>query len=189
MADRIVFDIETKNSFADVGGEENIKKLEISVVGAYSYKHDQYFVFDENEFLKMNEFFKEAELLVGFWSKHFDVPVLEKYLSFNLAAIPHFDILEEIEKKLGRRVSLEVLAQANLGKGKSGTSLKAIDFYHRGEMEQLKNYCLQDVKLTKEIFDLIQKEKYLWIPQKNSNQMIKLEIAFDERVFIQNRLI
>ena len=34
--DQIVFDIETKNSFADVGGEANLKKLDVSVVGVYS---------------------------------------------------------------------------------------------------------------------------------------------------------
>lgn len=188
-SDRIVFDIETKNSFADVGGEKNVKKLEVSVVGVYSYEQNQYFIFDENEFSQINDLFKKARLLIGFSSKHFDVPVLEKYLPFNLSAIPHFDILEEIEKKLGRRIGLNILAQANVGSGKNGSGLDAIDFYRKGEMEKLKNYCLQDVKLTKEIFDLIKVQKYLWIPQKNVPQMIKLEIIFDEGAFAQNRLI
>ena len=50
--DAIVFDIETKNSFADVGGQENLKKLDVSVVGVYSYNDDAYSCFEENELEK-----------------------------------------------------------------------------------------------------------------------------------------
>jgi len=186
--DKIVFDIETKNSFADVGGQENLKKLDVSVVGLYSYKDDKYFVFDEKELDKLVDFFKRSHLLIGFSSKRFDVPVLEKYFDFNLAAIPHFDILEEIEKVLGRRIGLGLLAQANLGIGKTGHGLESVEMYRRGEIEKLKNYCLQDVKITKEIFDLIKRQGYLWIPQRDVPQMIKLPLTYREEIPPQNQL-
>jgi len=48
IMNKIVFDIETKNSFEDVGGDQNIDKLEVSVVGVYSYDQDKYFCFGEN---------------------------------------------------------------------------------------------------------------------------------------------
>lgn len=177
MSDKIVFDIETKNSFADVGGQEYVGKLEVSVVGAYSYAEDKYYCFDEHELDKLGALFKRAHLLVGFSSKRFDVPVLEKYYSFNLRAIPHYDILEEIEKKFGRRVGLGVLAEANLGVGKTGKGLEAIDLYRNGEIEKLKSYCLNDVKITKDIYELIKKQKYLLIPDRMTPQMAK--VAFD----------
>src|ERR1051325_8149536 len=120
MQDRLVFDIETKNSFADVGGDSNIHKLEVSVVGVYSYDQDKYFCFDENELPKLGEMMKNARLIIGFSSKRFDVPVLRKYFKFNVEAIPHFDILECVEKSLGRRIGLGVLGEANLGIGKTG---------------------------------------------------------------------
>jgi len=187
--DKIVFDIETKNTFADVGGQDNLRALDVSVVGAYSYNQDRYFCFDENEFDKLGEFLKQAGLLIGFYSKHFDIPVLEKYFDFKVAAIPHFDILEEIEKAFGRRIGLGMLAQANLGVGKSGTGLEAIDMYRNGEIEKLKSYCLQDVKITKEIFDRITDQGYLWIPQRDLPQMIKLPITYQESISPQGQLI
>lgn len=180
MNDKIVFDIETKNFFQDVGGDQNVAKLDVSVVGAYSYGDDEYFVFDENEFDKMAALFKKAKLLIGFSSKRFDVPVLNKYFDFNLAAIPHYDILEEIEKAFGRRIGLGILAEANLGMGKTGHGLEAIELYRRGEIQKLKDYCLQDVKITKGIFDLIKEQGYLWIPQKYNPQMIKLPLVYKE---------
>lgn len=186
--DKIVFDIETKNSFADVGGQEYLRKLDASVVGVYSYRNDNYYCFEEHEFDKLGEVLKNAELLVGFSSKRFDLPILEKYFNFNLAGISHFDILEEIEKIFGRRIGLGVLAEANLGVGKTGKGLEAIDLYRNGEIEKLKNYCLQDVKLTKEIFELIKNQCFLWIPQRDLPQMIKLPIFYKEEVKLQSRL-
>ena len=50
MLDKLVIDIETKNSFADVGGQQNINRLEISIIGVYSYKRDEFFAFDEKQF-------------------------------------------------------------------------------------------------------------------------------------------
>ena len=178
--DKIVFDIETKNSFADVGGDANIEKLEVSVAGAYSYKEDRYFIFDENELSLLGDILKKAGLLIGFSSKRFDVPVLAKYFNFNLSSVPHFDILEEVEKSFGRRVGLDSLATANLNAGKTGHGLEAIELYKKGEMEKLKNYCLQDVKLTKEIFDLIKNQGYLWVPRRDVPQMAKVAIAYEE---------
>ncbi len=187
--DKIVFDIETKNSFADVGGKENLKDLEVSVIGAYSYDRDEYLCFDERQLKELGELLRNAGLLIGYSSKYFDVPVLNKYFDFNLAAVPHFDILEEIEKSFGRRVGLGDVAEANLGIGKTAHGLEAIDMYRAGRIKELKNYCLNDVKITKEIFDLIRSNGYLWIPQRGIPQMKKVEIKYEELEPPQARLI
>ncbi len=178
--ERVVFDIETKNSFADVGGRDNLKALEASLIGAYSYDGDKYFTFEENQFDDFGELARGANVLITFSGIRFDVPVLEKYYKFKISAIPHFDILDEIEKTLGRRIGLNVLAEANLGTGagKTGHGMDAIEYYRNGEMQKLKDYCLQDVKITKEIFDLIVNQSYLWIPERGAPQMTKLPIVF-----------
>ncbi len=178
--DKLVFDIETKNSFDDVGGRENLKDLDASVVGVYSYDEDKYYCFEEHEFPKLGAMFKNAKLIVGFASKRFDVPVLEKYFTFNIGAIPHYDILEEVEAKLGRRIGLGILAEANIGAGKNGHGMEAIELYRNGEIEKLKKYCVNDVKITKEIFDLICTKGELWIPQRYSSQMQKIEVSYRE---------
>ena len=47
--DIIVFDIETKKSFDDVGGRDNMHLLGVSVVAAYSYNQKKFFAFDESK--------------------------------------------------------------------------------------------------------------------------------------------
>jgi DEAD/DEAH box helicase domain-containing protein len=185
--DTIVLDIETKNSFADVGGEENIKKLDISVAGIYSYHQGDYFCFDENNLEKLEAFLKGSNLLIGFAIKRFDLPVLEKYFRFDLSTLYHFDILEKIEEAFGWRIGLDELAKANLGRGKTGAGLEAIEFYRKGEFEKLKNYCLNDVKLTKELYELLKNQGYLWVPQRFKAEMAKLSFDFaqDKPEFIK----
>lgn len=180
MADKLVFDIETKNLFDDVGGRENFKDLDISVVGVYSYVDDTYRAYEEHEFGALADLFRRAHLLIGFASKRFDLPILQKYFKFNLSSIAHFDLLEAIEKSLGRRVALGILAEANLGIGKTAHGLEAIEFWKRGEMQKLKEYCLQDVRITKELYDLMQRQGYLWVPERGSSKMAKVELTFEE---------
>jgi DEAD/DEAH box helicase domain-containing protein len=187
--DKIVLDIETKNFFEDVGGRDNVGKIEVSVVGIYSFDQDKYIAFDEHEMEKLAELLKRTQLIITFAGARFDMLVLEKYFSFNIFSIDHFDILEEVEKNLGRRIGLGILAEANLGVGKTGQGGEAIEMYKQGEIQKLKDYCLQDVKITKDLYELIKKQAYLWIPERNTSRMTKLAIEYKEELSSQNQLI
>jgi len=61
--------------------------------------------------------------------------------------------MDELEKILGHRVSLDSVARGTLKVGKSGHGLDAIDYFRNGEMEKLKAYCLDDVRLTHQIYE------------------------------------
>ncbi len=179
--DKIVIDIETKNVFADVGGEHNLRKLDVSVVGVYSYNQDKYLCFDERELPELGKLLQKTGLLVGFSINRFDVPVLAKYFSFNLTAIPALDLLEEIELAVGRRVGLDILAKANLGgMGKTHHGTEAVTLYREGNMEELKNYCLNDVRLTKELYDLARKRKFLVVPKKDTGELVTARFAIED---------
>ena len=95
MKDTIVIDIETKNTFADVG-RDNFGELLISVVGVYSYNKDEYYAYEEHEMDKLAELLKTAELMVGFSITRFDLPVMAKHFDFDLFTIPRIDLLDEI---------------------------------------------------------------------------------------------
>ncbi len=179
--DKLVIDIETKNTFQDVGGYENLTKLDISFVGVYSYKQDAYLSFFENELNKLGPILQSAGLIIGFSTNRFDIPILNKYFNFNVKAIESLDILDEIEEKLGHRVGLDWLAQTNLKIGKTGHGLDAIKFYKEGRFDDLKNYCLQDVKITKDLYELGKKQGYLMVPTNYGNDIAKVEFNWHER--------
>lgn len=178
MNDILVIDIETKNTFDDVG-RDNFNALNVSIIGLYSYNQNKFLSFEENEFDKVGELLKTASLIIGFSISRFDLPVLKKYFpETDLFSISRLDLQDEIEISLGKRIGLDILAKANLGIGKNGNSLDAPILYHNGKIDELKEYCLNDVKITKELYELAKKQGYLLIPQKNSRGIIRANFDY-----------
>lgn len=152
--DSLVIDLETKKSFEEVGGKQNIRDLGISVAGVYSYNQNQFFAFEEHELDKLEEMLAGTSHLIGFNLKGFDNLVLEPYLKrTSIAKIAVTDIFADAVKFLGHRVGLAGLAQATLGESKSANGLEALEWYKKGEMQKIKDYCLQDVKVTRDLYD------------------------------------
>ncbi|MFA5052680.1 MAG: ribonuclease H-like domain-containing protein [Parcubacteria group bacterium] len=182
MKDVIVIDIETKNTFYDVGGEQNIARLEMSLACAYSYNKNEYLSFWENDVKDLGQMLKDAAFVVGFSINRFDLPVLDKYFDFSTKALRRVDLLEEIEVSVGKRIGLDLLARANLGTGKTHNGLEAIKFWNEGNLKELEEYCLNDVKVTKELFDLAKGQKYLMMPEKGTEALRKVSLDFDEKI-------
>ncbi len=158
---KIVLDLETQKEFAEVGGRGKNHLLKVSVCGIYDYSTDRYFIFEENELSKLSPILQTADQIIGFNIIDFDFEVLRPYLNFDIFAVPYFDILQEVEKALGHRINLESIAQATLGTGKSGSGKEAILYFKNKRMDLLKKYCLDDVKITKQIYDYALKNKKL----------------------------
>lgn len=148
----IVLDLETQNSFDEVEGRK-LHLLKISVVGTYHCLEDEYRIFEEKELPKLEKILKTANLIIGFNIKRFDWMVLDPYLTIPVHQLPTLDIMQEIVKEVGHRVSLESVARATLKKGKSGHGLEAIRLFRQGKMDELKRYCQDDVRLTREIYE------------------------------------
>jgi DEAD/DEAH box helicase domain-containing protein len=150
---RIVLDIETQNLFSDVGGKANLRKLSLSIAGVFSYTDNAFLTFTEHELSHFQNLVEKTDLIIGFNINHFDLPVLQKYISFDLSKIPTLDIMAEIVNSVGHRVSLDDLLINTLDKRKSANGLIAVDYFRQGRMNELKKYCLDDVRLTRDLYE------------------------------------
>jgi len=182
MRDFIVFDIETKNTLAEVG-RDNFGDLEVSVVGLFSYAQDRYISFDEHHMLECGELLRDAGCIVGFSITRFDIPVLNKHCRYNLYSVPRIDLLDDIELQLGRRISLDLLARANLGAGKTHHGLEAPVMYREGRFEELADYCLHDVRITKDLYDLARSQGYLLVPRWGGEDPERATFHFGDLTF------
>lgn len=149
---KIILDIETKNEFADVGTNDPAA-LDIAIVGIYDSRSEAYLSFREEELPHLWPILERADLLIGFNSDHFDLPLLKKYYPGDLSRIRSIDLLKEVRGVLGRRIKLDTLAEATLGKKKIGNGLEALRWWRNGEIEKVRGYCLEDVRLTKELYE------------------------------------
>lgn len=150
MRDIIVFDIETKESFDDIGGYFP-EKLTPSLVGIYSFNNDELRSFTEEEFGQLWPYFDNADLIIGFNSDGFDIPILAKSYA-PLRDIQSLDLLTEIKNSAGHRVKLDSVAEATLGTKKTADGLEAIAMFRDGRIDELRAYCLSDVAITRDVY-------------------------------------
>ncbi|MDB5204061.1 MAG: box helicase protein box helicase protein [Candidatus Taylorbacteria bacterium] len=157
---KIVFDIETRNIFEDVG-KADPALLDISLVGVFDSETNEYSSYLVEDLPKLWPLLEKADVLITFNGDHFDIPLLNKYYHGDLTKIRSLDILVEFRKALGRRIGLGNIAEATLGIGKSSNGLQAVEWWKKGDIENIRKYCLQDVKVTKDVYEYALKHKKL----------------------------
>lgn len=171
---RITFDIETEGAFL---GNGDFSSLEVTVVGVYDSATKKLTGYYKDELHKLWPLMESADLLVGYNSDHFDIPILNKYYAGDLTKFKSVDLLKEIKNVLGRRLKLDGIAEATLGKKKSGNGLEAVEWWKQGLKEKVMQYCLDDVAITDELYRFAMKHKKLKYKDYDGVRDIKLDTS------------
>ena len=146
----IYFDLETQHTANDVGGWDKKSAMGISLGVTYSTGSGTYEIFSEKRVPELIGLLTKADLVVGYNNRRFDYEVLMGYTVLDLPHhLPTLDLLEVVEKAAGHRLSLDSVAQATLGVGKTGDGLDAIRWWREGKIMEIAEYCCFDVKVTK----------------------------------------
>jgi DEAD/DEAH box helicase domain-containing protein len=172
----ITFDIETENTFDEVGSPEP-SALDISVVCAHDSETDEITSYFVDELDKLWPLIEKADALVGYNSDHFDIPLLNKYYDGDLSTIKSIDLMQTIRKGLGRRIKLDDVAQATLGEAKSAHGLQAIIWWRNGEKDKVVEYCKQDVQVTKNLYDFMKKNNYILVEKDGEQKKIEIDTS------------
>lgn len=181
MAEKLVLDLETQKEFSEVEGRKP-ELLKVSVCGVYSYEDDRYEAYLEADLsTKLAPRLKEAELIIGFNIRRFDLPVLQPYLSYPVESLRVLDIMEEVVKNLGHRLSLDSISQATLGRGKSGSGLDALRWFKEGRFDLITQYCLDDVKLTKDVYEYGKQHGRLFAVSRFGSDKLHIPVFWPER--------
>lgn len=155
----IVFDIET---YSPTNNDKiNTSELRTSVIGAYYSWTNSYIAFLEGDGEYFTHTLQYADLVVGYNHIWFDLPVLQKYSQYDLLSLPNYDLMLEIEKKLGFKPKLNDITKANLEESKTDSYEQFKHYYADKNWFPLIDYCMNDVRLTKKIFDLALAEKQI----------------------------
>lgn len=173
MNSEIVFDIET---YGDIRNRADIK---VTVVSIYEYETDSYRSFEEGQLVDLWPIFEKATRIIGYNSKSFDAPILDKYYGGDINLIPHLDLLEKIKESSGKRFKLDDVAKATLEISKSADGMQAIKWYEEGKIDEIKKYCEQDVKITKEIYEFGKKNKMLYTSTL-TGQLMPIPVDFSD---------
>lgn len=172
---QITFDLETRNIFSDVGSNDPTA-LDISVVCIHDSADNSFKSFTEKDLRNLWPILESADALITWNGDHFDIPILNKYYPGDLTRIKSIDLMKEVQTVLGRRLKLDTVAQATLGTKKSGHGLDAIEWWNKGEIAKIIEYCTDDVRITRELYDYAVRNKKLKYTDGNALKEIALNI-------------
>ena len=174
-----VFDLEIKKPIEECSrGWGSYDEMGISVLVLFDYREMRYRVFADENIQEALNILNLYDLVVGFNTVKFDWKVLNSTYHYEKSrASKDFDILREIWLSLrlnpdvfnpathgGYR--LDDVAYETIGLRKSGNGAHAPYFYQQGRWAELIDYCLQDVKIEKELFEFIVSNGYVIRHQK-----------------------
>ena len=163
------FDLETQKSAEDVGGWGNIHKMGLAVGVVWDSLDREFFTYEEKDSAKLVEKLHTADLAVGFNIIGFDYTVLQPYSDFDLQEIKTFDMLVDVKKNLGFRLSLNHLAQHTLNAEKSADGLVSLQWYKEGKINKIIQYCKQDVEITRDLYLYGEKNGFVKYQSRSGN--------------------
>ena len=179
MSNEVVLDIETRNTFQEVGGYFP-EKLDVSVVVAYFYETDEYVRYLVEDLPKLFQRLERNGRIIGYNSVGFDIPILNKYYTGDLLRIPQLDMLAEIHASLGYRIKLDDVASATIGTKKSAHGLQAVQWWKEGKIQEIMDYCQQDVKVTKEVYEFGKQNGFILFDDRTGERR-QVPINFGEK--------
>ncbi len=178
MRNEIVLDLETKSAPANSAGGRDLAALGVTVVGVWNSADDRFRAYREPDIVALAPLLRAADLVIGFFINRFDLPVLQPYLDFDVRELPVLDIFDDVTAKLGHRVSLASLAQGTLGEGKTGHGLDAVQWYREGNWAKLEEYCLNDVRLTRDLYHFGQKRGHLLFESFVDGKIVSVPVSW-----------
>ena len=155
----IYWDLET----ADMVDFDDLSTSEISY--ACALVDGEIRVYDLHNFDLLAREIEGADLSVTYNGLRFDNEVLQAALPSRIQWPEHCDLHYLITRaREGRRVNLDVLCRATIGRGKNGHGKDAPALYREGRIAELITYCISDVMLLPDLYQHIKTRGYIVDP-------------------------
>jgi DEAD/DEAH box helicase domain-containing protein len=165
----IYLDAETQRIADEVqGGWDNIRAFGLSVAVTWDAANGYREWYEPDAGRLIGEL-RAFDRIVSFNGLRFDLEVLSAYGDVRDLRGKSLDLLQDLKRRLGFRVSLQSLAQATLGKGKTGSGLDAVKWWRSGDpalRQRVVDYCRMDVQILREIVAYGRREGFVKVPSQ-----------------------
>jgi DEAD/DEAH box helicase domain-containing protein len=163
----LVFDVETQRSAAEVGGWAQTARMGLALAVVCDLGSGEYRTYFEADVHRLLLDLVMADRVIGFNIERFDLSVLAAYTPWDLSRVRTLDLLVELHRRLGFRVSLNHLAEVNLGRSKSASGEQSLRWWKEGRLDLIESYCRQDVEITRQIYELGRDRGHLLVRERS----------------------
>ncbi len=177
----IYLDTETQQAADEVrGGWENIRAFGLSVAVTWDAAN-AFREWYEPDAPRLIGELRSFDRVVSFNGHRFDLEVLSAYGDVGGLRERSLDVLQDLKRRLGFRVSLQSLAQATLGRGKTGSGLDAVKWWRSGDpvlRRRVVEYCRMDVEILRDIVAYGRREGFVMVPSQGKD--LRVYVAWGE---------
>jgi DEAD/DEAH box helicase domain-containing protein len=165
----IYLDTETQWLADEVqGGWDNIRGFRLSVAVTWDAVNGyrEWYELDAGRLIGELRAF---DRIVTFNGLRFDLEVLSAYGDIRDLRGKSLDLLQDLKRRLGFRMSLQSLAQATLGKSKTASGVEAVKWWRSGDpalRQRVVDYCRMDVEILREIVTHGRREGFVKVPSQ-----------------------
>lgn len=163
----LVFDLETAKLASEVGGFPNLIAEGgggVTSLAIVPLDGSRPRLFDDWSLVEGVQLLEEADRVVSFNGRAFDVPILAYRLGRPIELGEHWDLCAMIRRNKGGahgRWGLGPVSKRTLGRGKEGSGLMAPELARTGRFAELHDYCLSDAYLTRDLYTHVL--QYGWV--------------------------
>jgi hypothetical protein len=154
----VFFDLETQYLFEDLGLNHKDPRapagLKLAIAGVLESGHPTFF--KESEVVDLLQTLTKADTIIGHNLFRFDYIVLKPYTDIDVPDALRrktIDMMHEIDKKTGCWTGLDSLCRLNLGITKTENPQKIPEMWREGKHAEVRDYLLNDLKMTEAIFN------------------------------------
>lgn len=186
MNDHVVVDVEIAKTIEEVGGWRHTELMGVACAVVYEYLTDRFRVYGPDDVALLQVRLLEAERITGFNSFRFDFPVIWRLPGRQRVEElrpKSNDLLQRIWMSLGldpeqfsnahKGWGLDVVAKGTLCAGKTGHGAEAPIMFQEGRWAKLVEYCMDDVRLTRDLSDFI--DRYGYVVNGKTNQVLPVQ--------------
>jgi len=165
----IYLDTETQRVADEVqGGWDNIRAFGLSVAVTWDATNGFREWYEPDAGRLIGEL-RAFDRIVTYNGLRFDLAVLSAYGDVRELEKKSLDLLQDLKRRLGFRVSLQNLAQATLGRAKTASGLEAVKWWRSGDpalRQRVVEYCRMDVEILREIVAHGRREGFVKVPSQ-----------------------
>jgi DEAD/DEAH box helicase domain-containing protein len=187
--DHIVVDVEIQKNVDDLPGRWNdTDKMGVAVAVVYEFLTDRYHVYLERDVAELRERILRADRVSGFNIWKFDFPVIFG-LSGRQRKIEMADKTNDVFLRIGKALgvdevrgpfhllkgwNLDAICKGTFGTGKSANGAEAPKWYQAGQLARVISYCLDDVRLERDLVDYVDKNGHV---RHESGRVLPIPVA------------
>ena len=171
----VYYDIETQLSANEVGGWENIHRMRVAVAVTWS-PEEGFRQWEEPAAKDLVPYLSGFGRIFSFNGDGFDSRVLSHYGDVKGIHEHSYDLLTDLKRRLGHRLSLDSLAQATLNVGKTANGLQSLQWWTEGKIQLIADYCRQDVQVLVDLVSFARKNGFVRYSDRTTGEIFTVKV-------------